>query len=95
MISNYGNVKNIQTNKNIVGDINNAGYLRVSLYYKGKAKHFFRHRLVAEHFLPNPQCYSEINHIDGNKSNNCVSNLEWVSRQLNERKSQVDSIKKL
>ena len=45
---------------------------------------FFRHRLVAEHFIPNPDNLPEVNHKDSNKSNPCVNNLEWSSREDNE-----------
>lgn len=42
-------------------------------------KRFFIHRLVAELYLPNPDNLPQVNHIDGNKNNSCLSNLEWVS----------------
>ena len=58
---------------------NGKGYLRVSI--AGKLQ--FVHRLVAEKFIPNPNNYEQVNHIDGNKTNNCVENLEWVSNQIN------------
>lgn len=59
---------------------NNAGYLWVNL----KNKHVQLHRLVAEHFLiPASEYLTEVNHIDGDRHNNHVSNLEWSSRQLN------------
>ena len=44
---------------------------------------FKLHRLVALHFLDNPQQLQEVNHKDGNKANNAVSNLEWASRESN------------
>ena len=43
--------------------------------------------MVAEHFIDNPNNLSEVNHIDGDKSNNCVDNLEWIDRTANERHS--------
>ena len=41
------------------------------------------HRIVAEVFVPNPYGYSEVNHKDGNKKNNCATNLEWVTHKRN------------
>lgn len=85
LIDEYGNVKNSKTNKLIVGDINNAGYKRVCLYDGKKHKRFFRHRLVAEYFIPNPNNFLEVNHKDGNKDNCYFENLEWCSRSYNEQ----------
>lgn len=59
------------------------GYLRVSLWNKGKGKHHLVHRLVAEAFIPNPDNLPMVNHIDGNKRNNNVSNLEWCNLSQN------------
>lgn len=88
-INELGEVINIRTNKRVVGDINNAGYYRVCLYDKSsnRKQRCFRHRLVAIHFLENKKGLEEVNHIDGDKSNNTVANLEWVSRTDNERHS--------
>lgn len=79
-ISNYGNLKNKKTNKILLID---KGYYRVSLYNKGKSKHFSIHRLVAINFLPNIQNKPCVNHIDGNKLNNRVENLEWCTQKEN------------
>ena len=84
-INEYGEVKNKKTGNLISGDINNCGYHRVTLYHTSKKQRFFRHRLVAELFIPNLNHYKEINHKDGNKSNNHISNLEWCDRTHNER----------
>lgn len=59
------------------------GYLSVSLRKDGKQKRFYVHRLVAEAFIENPMNLREVNHIDENKSNNNVSNLEWCSHSYN------------
>ena len=59
---------------------NGRGYLTVSI---GARNPRYVHDLVAETYIPNPNNYSEINHIDGNKKNNCVSNLEWCTRHDN------------
>src|SRR5690606_30393124 len=56
---------------------NGRGYLKVSL---GRSNVRYIHRLVAEAFLPIPEGEAHVNHIDGNKANNVLSNLEWVDR---------------
>ncbi|MBO7732707.1 MAG: NUMOD4 motif-containing HNH endonuclease [Methanobrevibacter sp.] len=55
------------------------GYLMVALYRNNKCTNKQVHRLVAEAFLEKPLNTTEINHIDGNKTNNCVNNLEWIT----------------
>lgn len=57
----------------------NNGYTRISFGMKRE----YTHRLVAIHFIPNPDNKPEVNHIDGNKENNHVSNLEWVTKLEN------------
>jgi len=59
------------------------GYLNANLYLGGKQKTYLLHRLVAGLFIPNPNNLPEVNHIDGNKMNNDVSNLEWCTRSYN------------
>jgi len=63
----------------------NSGYRVVHLIRDKKAKHFLVHRLVAEHFIENPNNLMEVNHKDENKLNNVVSNLEWCNRSCNQR----------
>lgn len=62
---------------------NQDGYPTFNLCYQGKIKPVKTHRIVAEAFIPNPNNYTEINHIDENKANNEVSNLEWCTRKHN------------
>lgn len=59
------------------------GYKKVSLGKEGKLTQFFVHRLVAEHFLENPHDLPQVNHIDEDKSNNTVNNLEWCTSSYN------------
>ena len=63
-----------------------TGYLQVTLFKNGKPKYARMHRLVAEAFLPNPENLPVVNHKDGNKLNNDVSNLEWTSYSENTKK---------
>lgn len=63
--------------------IDRYGYLKMPLSYKGKRYYKTVHRLVAEIFIPNPDNLPEVNHIDGNKLNNHISNLEWCTGEYN------------
>ena len=81
-ISSMGNVKNVKTNKLLLGDVNRVGYKRVILCSPVK-KRFFVHRLVAYHFVDGYQDELVVNHKDGNKTNNCVDNLEWATSKEN------------
>ena len=59
------------------------GYFRLGLTKDKKQRFFFLHRLVAQAFIPNPNNYPIVNHIDGNKKNNNIKNLEWCTYQQN------------
>ena len=59
------------------------GYLSVWLYKDGEKKQFSVHRLVAQTFIPNPDNLPEVNHLDEDKTNNKVSNLQWCDRCYN------------
>jgi hypothetical protein len=92
-VSNFGNVDSLNyrgrgKRKRLISCINNTkGYMRVGLSFNGTEKKYTVHRLVAICFIPNPNNYKQVNHIDGNKLNNHVSNLEWCSHQQNMRKA--------
>lgn len=61
------------------------GYDYVCLSKDGKTKKYKIHRLVGEHFIPNLENKRTINHIDGNKHNNTVENLEWATYKENQQ----------
>lgn len=89
-INENGDVRNKITNHIVAGDKNSEGYCRVCLYNKNHCpskQRYFRHRLVAEHFINNPNKFPEVNHIDSNIENNNVQNLEWINRIDNEHHS--------
>lgn len=78
-----GRVKNYYLDKFLKPNNIGNGYLQVTLYNEDSRKSVLIHRLVAEYFLPNPNNYTEVNHKDGNPSNNNIDNLEWVSPSMN------------
>lgn len=63
----------------------NSGYERVILHKDKVTKSFLVHRLVAEHYLPNPEGYEEVNHKNEIKTDNRVENLEWCDKVYNSR----------
>ena len=81
-ISDAGRIKNSQ-NKIISSRVTNTGYVQVHLSVHGIAKFYLMHRLVAGTFIPNPDNKPIVNHIDCNKQNNWVENLEWVTYSEN------------
>ena len=85
LISNYGNVQKIKNEQSTILKIydNGIGYKMVALRLNKKNKMQYVHRLVAKHFLDNPNNFREVNHIDFNKSNNNLSNIEWCDRKKN------------
>ena len=60
------------------------GYARVELWKNGKGRKYLVHRLLAKAFIPNPDSKPQVNHIDGDKSNNALTNLEWVTQSENQ-----------
>ena len=81
-ISNLGRLKSFKKDAKgkILSNINKKGdYFSVILRKGDRVKSTRIHRLVAEAFIPNPDNLTQVHHKDGNKQNNCVENLEWIS----------------
>ena len=87
---NTGVTKVIKTNKN-----KSTGYMQVGLYDRNsqKSDNFYVHRLVAETFIPNPNNMKFVDHIDGCRTRNCVSNLRWTTRQFNNSRKRTKLLK--
>lgn len=81
-----GEVYNDFTHKMLKGSIGENGYKYYRLSKDNKKIMFYAHRLVAEYFIPNPNNLKVVNHIDGNKLNNDINNLEWVNYSENTKK---------
>ena len=82
-VSDDGRVKRVSTDRIANITVDGRGYSKKAITLNGETKQYSVHRLVAEAFIENPLNKSEVNHIDGNKLNNCVENLEWVTRSEN------------
>lgn len=85
LINEQGEIFNTVTNKYLSGSVFNNGYRMVRLTINGSKKAFGVHRLVAQTFLPNPLNLPVVNHKDGNKLNNTLENLEWVTYSENSK----------
>lgn len=82
-ISEEGRVANCKTGFFLSGSVNSHGYRVVSLTKDGKKTDCKLHRLLATAFIPNPNNFECVNHIDGDKLNNSLDNLEWCTKRRN------------
>lgn len=82
-VSNDGRVRNSKSGLVLKTGWTRGGYEKVNLYYDGNMHNAKIHRLVAEAFVPKKEGCSIVNHIDGNKHNNCFTNLEWCTSKDN------------
>ena len=76
-------------NKNLLTETTKDNYQRITLMKEGVKMRYQAHRLVALAFIPNPENKPFINHIDGNKSNNKASNLEWCTAKENTKHAEI------
>ncbi len=91
MISDEGKIRNVnRTSRHSVRE--KGGYFVTDLYKNGKRKTARVHRLVAEAFIPNPENKPEVNHLNGNKKDNRVLNLEWTTKQENMRHAAANGL---
>lgn len=79
----YSEITGKTRRKGVLKPYTKNGYFAVNLFKNGKSKHFYVHRLIAMTFIPNPNNCRYINHIDCDKKNNDVSNLEWCTQKQN------------
>ena len=86
-ITSCGKVYNFDTGKFLSIYKNYKGYYNVKLSKDGIAKEFKLHRLVAEAYIPNPNGYETVDHIDNCKTHNWANNLQWMSREDNTKKA--------
>ena len=84
-VSDKGRVKSLKFGKERIlkPRRDTCGYLSVSLSKNGEIKQYMVHRLVAKVFIQNPNNLPEVNHLDENKENNSVENLEWCDQKYN------------
>ena len=86
MVSDDGQIKSLRRDKILTPKQNHDGYQRIQIWEKNACHFVGLHRLIAEAFLPAPgEGATVVNHKDGNKANNRVENLEWVTQQENIR----------
>lgn len=91
MVCRNGLVLNRASGKWLKPQQHKNGYLYVRLYLDGKSKAVYLHRLVADHFIPNPKNLDTVYHLDGEKLNNRVGNLGRISKSLLQRNLAPDS----
>lgn len=92
-ISDTGIVRRLSNQKILKPHKTYKGYLRIALCVNKVSKKYTIHRLVALTYIPNPDNKEYVNHIDGNKLNNSVSNLEWATHCENETHAFINKLK--
>lgn len=93
-VSNEGNIRSIKNEPKIMRPhLDTKGYHRQSFYKDGKSTTIKYHRLVAQHFIPNPENKPQVNHINGIKTDNRVENLEWMTNDENMHHSKINKLR--
>ena len=83
-VSNQGRVRNSRSQKVLKPKMLRAGYYQYTLSLQGRSFHRLAHRLVAQAFIPNPESKPQINHKNGQKTDNRVENIEWCTGRENQ-----------
>lgn len=91
-ISNLGRVYSVKTKTFKNTQLGKRGYYTVDLWKNNKRKNFKIHRLIAIYFIPNPKNKGYVNHIDGDKTNNNLINLEWTTALENNRHARITGL---
>lgn len=82
-VNEQGEIYSLRKGRTLIPKVSHDGYLRIQLWSANQCEYVSIHRLIAETFIPNPHGKPFVNHIDGNKQNNRVENLEWCTQQEN------------
>jgi len=91
-VSDKGEIYSVKSNKIRKLSYKKNGYVYIDLYKDGKVKYCRVHRIVADAFIPNPNNYPYVMHIDNNKSNNCAENLKWGTASDNTKQAYEDGL---
>src|SRR5688572_28219048 len=90
-----GRIKSFKKDKNgifLKGYKNKKGYVKVTLTNEHGLKHFPVHRVIAKTFIPNPNNLPQVNHKNGVKTDNMVSNLEWCTHDQNQKHAALNGL---
>ena len=88
-INRKGEILGLKKNKLLKQHTHRLGYLIFFLFKNKKRKQFYIHRLIAIHFIPNPENLPEIDHKDRNRANNNIENLRWSTRSDNQKNKEI------